>query len=312
MSLFSNLSTLFKVETDAKKQTKRSRKRRPRRKPKHVVAKKKQIIPVSNHELVREATSKAREIIVEAKAEALSIRSKSEREATEELKKVQKQQRILDSKVGKVEQKIANLDYQEINLSKEKKRVVKKQQDLETERGKIIAELEEVSGLTTEEGKQILFDRLEEKLNRQLAAFVREKENQAKEEADEKVKEILVDAMKHGATDDVPEYTVSVVKLPNEETKGKIIGKSGRNINAFERRTGVDLDLDMSPTEVRLSCFDPVRRQVAKIALEKLVKDGRIQPTRIEDVVAKVEKDLAKVMLEAGKKLCHDVVQYSL
>ncbi len=314
MSLFSNLSTLFNAEVDKKKPQKpnaSSKKRRPRRKPKRR-PQKKQAVALSQHELVREATAKAREIIVEAKAEALSIRSKSEREASEEFRKIEGQQQSLDSKLSRVEDKLSTLEQKESNLSKEKQKLVQKQAEIEKERGKIITELEEVSGLTTEEGKQILFSRLEEKLNRQLAAFVREKEEQAQAEANEKVQEILVDAMKHGATDDVPEYTVSVVQLPNEETKGKIIGKAGRNINAFEHRTGVDLDLDMSPTEVRLSCFDPVRRQVARIALERLIKDGRIQPTRIEEVVAKVEKELAKVMLEAGKKLCHDVGVYNL
>ena len=314
MSLFSNLSTLFNAETDKKKTARpgQSKKRRPRRRPKKQVAAKKQVINVSNHEIVREATAKAREIIVEAKAEALSIRSKSEREASEELRKIEVQQRNLDSQLSRVEDKLNTLEQKDAKLSDEKQKLILKGHEIEKEKVKIIAELEEVSGLTTEEGKQILFSRLEEKLNRQLATFVREKEDQAHAEANEKVQEILVDAMKHGATDEVPEYTVSIVQLPNEETKGKIIGKSGRNINAFERRTGVDLDLDMSPTEIRLSCFDPVRRQVAKIALERLIKDGRIQPTRIEEVVAKVEKELQKVMLEAGKKLCQDVGVYNL
>src|SRR5690606_38638409 len=130
--------------------------------------------------------------------------------------------------------------------------------------------------------------------------------------ADERVKEILVDAMKHGATEYVPEYTISTVSLPSEEAKGKIIGKSGRNIHAFERYTGVDVDLDTAPTEVRLSCFDPVRREIARISLERLIKDGRIQPTRIEEVVDKVRTELEKIMFEAGKKLCHDVGIYNL
>jgi ribonuclease Y len=118
--------------------------------------------------------------------------------------------------------------------------------------------------------------------------------------------------MKHGATDYVPEYTISTVSLPSEESKGKIIGKSGRNIHAFERVTGVDLDLDTTPTEVRLSCFDPVRREIARISLERLIKDGRIQPTRIEEVVAKVRSEIDKITFEAGKKLCHDVGVYNL
>ncbi|NCS97145.1 MAG: ribonuclease Y [Candidatus Pacebacteria bacterium] len=328
MSLFSNLSTLFGTEvpnreTRAKNSSnvspksdatgkekvrnrpKRRRRKNPNRKPISAVA-------VTNQEVVREATARAREILVEAKAEALSIRSKAEKDAQEDLKKVEQQQRSLDDKLNRVEQKLTILEQKEENLSNEKQKLTQRQQDIEEQKKKVIAELEEVSGLTTEEAKDVLFSRLEETMSRQLSVFIREKEEQAHAEAEEKVRDILVDAMKHGATDEVPEYTVSVVELPNEETKGKIIGKAGRNINAFERRTGVDLDLDMSPTEVRLSCFDPVRREVARRSLEKLIKDGRIQPTRIEEVVDKVEKDLDKVLLEAGKKLCQDVGVYNL
>lgn len=339
MSLFGNLSTLFGAEiadesanknsaknkrrgkksnknnrstpqADQKQSPKGTEKNKNRRSRKKSSRKPK--VTVSNHEIVREAKAKAREIIVEAKAEALSIRSKAEKEAQIELKKVEGQQRSLDEKLSRVEQKLSNLENKEDNLSKEKQRINDKLQELENQKKKIIQQLEDVSGLTTEEAKEVLFSRMEERLSRQLAVFVREKEEQAQAEAEEKVKEILVDAMKHGATDDVPEYTVSVVELPNEETKGKIIGKAGRNINAFERRTGVDLDLDMSPTEVRLSCFDPVRREIARRSLEKLIKDGRIQPTRIEEVVGKVEKEVDKILLEAGKKLCHDVGVYNL
>jgi ribonuclease Y len=134
----------------------------------------------------------------------------------------------------------------------------------------------------------------------------------AEEEADEKAKEILIDAMKHGATDYVAEYTMSAVKLPEPDMKGRIIGKDGRNIRAFERATGVDVALDETPDEVRLSSFDPVRREVARIALERLLKDGRIQPTRIDEVVQKVETEISKVMFEEGKRLCHKVGVYNL
>lgn len=321
MSLFSNLSTLFGSEMpnkSGKKQVtatqKGPEKKRSRRRKKKNLNRTPLVSPVvvSNQEIVREATAKAREILVEAKAEALSIRSKAERDAQEDLKKVEEQQRSLNDKLNRVEQKLTTLEQKEETISSEKQKLIQRQQEIEEQKRKIISELEEVSGLTTEEAKDVLFSRLEEKLSRQMAVFVREKEEQAHAEAEEKVREILVDAMKHGATDDVPEYTVSVVELPNEESKGKIIGKAGRNINAFERRTGVDLDLDMSPTEVRLSCFDPVRREIARRSLEKLIKDGRIQPTRIEEVVDKVEKDVDKILLEAGKKLCHDIGVYSL
>ncbi len=326
MSLFSNLSTLFGAESSdsadkksAKKRqskktrgNKNNRKNFKKRSKSATASVAKSSAAIDKHEVVREARAKAREIIVEAKAEALSIRSKAEREAQDEMRKVENQQRSLDDKLNRVEQKLNSIEQKEENVSRQRQKVADQQKKVDDLKQKVIDELEDVSGLTTEEAKEVLFSRLEEKLSRQLAVFVREKEEQAQAEADEKAREILVDAMKHGATDDVPEYTVSVVELPNEETKGKIIGKAGRNINAFERRTGVDLDLDMSPTEVRLSCFDPVRREIARRSLEKLIKDGRIQPTRIEEVVSKVEKEVDKILLEAGKKLCHDVGAYNL
>ena len=155
-------------------------------------------------------------------------------------------------------------------------------------------------------------DGLEKKMSHEMAKYIREREEVAKQEADENAAQILIDAMKYGATDNVAEYTVSVVNIPSEEIKGKIIGKNGRNIHSFERRTGVDVDLDAAPNEVKLSSFDPVRREIARISLERLVKDGRIQPARIEEVVDKVEKEIEKTIFEAGKQLCHAVGVYNL
>ncbi|MCB9813009.1 MAG: ribonuclease Y [Pseudomonadales bacterium] len=263
-------------------------------------------------QMKRDAQSKAREIVVEAKAEALAIRSKAENESREIAKNAEQSQRNLEKQLDRVESKLEWIAKREENLTEQRNNIQELKTEIEKEKNKVIKKLEEVSQLTIDEAKDILFERLETKLSKDMAQFIRQKEEIAETEADEKVKEILVDAMKHGATDYVSEYTVSVVEIPSEDTKGKIIGKSGRNINAFERRTGVDVDLDMSPTEVRLSCFDPVRREIARISLEKLIKDGRIQPTRIEEIVDKVEQDIAKVTLEAGKQLCHDVGVYNL
>lgn len=260
----------------------------------------------------REAIAKAREIVVEAKAEALTIRSKAENESRELAKKAEQSQRNLEKQLDRVEIKLDWISKREENLTEQRDSIQKLKSEVEEQKANVIKKLEEASRLTTDEAKSILFERLESKLSTEMAQFIRQKEEEAVADADDKVKEILIDAMKHGATDYVSEYTVSVVQLPSEDTKGKIIGKSGRNINSFERRTGVDVDLDMSPTEVRLSCFDPVRREIARISLEKLIKDGRIQPTRIEEIVDKVEKDIAKITLEAGKQLCQDIGVYNL
>lgn len=322
MSFFGNLSTLFGTQT-SEQQTNRKRKKivkksKSGKKSTHSVEKtasKPKVSPaqLSDFEqLKREAQAKAREIVVEAKAEALAIRSKAENESREIAKKAEQSQRNLEKQLDRVEAKLEWIAKREEKLTEQRVDIEKLKAQVEAEKNKVIKNLEKVSGLTTEEAKEVLFEKLQSKLSKEMAKFIRQKEETAEAEADEKVQEILIDAMKHGATDYVPEYTVSVVQLPSEDTKGKIIGKSGRNINAFERRTGVDVDLDMSPTEVRLSCFDPVRREIARISLEKLIKDGRIQPTRIEEVVAKVENDIAKITLDAGKKLCHDVGVYNL
>jgi ribonucrease Y len=340
MSFFGNLSTLFGTQTSAqptnKKQGKNPRKQVVRKDKAASIGQKatgpqkfkgqsskksvqkneqsqKNKVAFSNAEdIKREAQAKAREIIIEAKAEALTIRGQAENNSRDIIRKSEQSQRNLEKQLDRVEVKLEWITKREEGLIEQKKGISELKAQVENEKDKVIKKLESVSKLSTDEAKKILFDKLESRLSTQMAQIIKNKEEKAEVEADEKVKEILIDAMKHGATEYVAEYTVSVVQIPSEDTKGKIIGKSGRNINAFERRTGVDVDLDMSPTEVRLSSFDPVRREIAKISLEKLIKDGRIQPARIEDVVGKVEKDIAKVTLEAGKKLCNDVGVYNL
>lgn len=334
MSLFSNLSSLF-ATTNLKQQKKTDKHPRPVTKtktsPQTTVQKpplaggivQPPVIPlqpkaavgipdVSSFDVVREAQSKAREIIVEAKSEALSIRSKAENEARDVARQVEEQQRSLENKLDRIDARLEQLDNREKTLNQQQENLVASQKKVDQLEQQAVKEIEKVAGLTSEEAKRELFTTLEKTSKREIAQFIRQKQEEAQAEAQEKVQEILVDAMKHGATDYVSEYTVSVVELPNEEAKGKIIGKSGRNINSFEKETGVDVDLDMSPTEVRLSCFDPVRREIARISLERLIKDGRIQPARIEETVEKVKSEIDKIILEAGKKLCHDVGIYNL
>ncbi|OGY09218.1 MAG: ribonuclease Y [Candidatus Blackburnbacteria bacterium RIFCSPHIGHO2_01_FULL_44_64] len=167
-----------------------------------------------------------------------------------------------------------------------------------------IKKLERVSNLTQEEAKRELLAELEKELVSEKAKKLRTLSEQIKLEAQEKAKEILADAMRHGATGYVAEYTVSSVKLPNEEVKGRIIGREGRNIRSFEQASGVEIELDET-NEIRLSSFDPIRREVAKRALEQLVKDGRIQPTRIEEVIKQVQTQMEDILLEEGKTICH-------
>lgn len=270
------------------------------------------VIDVSDHEIMREAQAKAREIVVEAKAEALAIRSKAERENREVGYQLEDQQRKLDVQLNKLDERLSQIEQKEKTLDKDQEQLSKLKLDLDDQRKSLLKKLEDLSNLTTDEARQQLLDTLDARLVKDKALLIRQREQEAEAEAAEKVQDILIDAMKHGATEYVPEYTVSVVTLPTEDAKGKIIGKSGRNINAFERATGVDVDLDMSPTEVRLSSFDPVRREIARISLERLIKDGRIQPSRIEEVVAKVTTEIDKTTFEAGKQLCHDIGIYNL
>lgn len=174
-----------------------------------------------------------------------------------------------------------------------------------------IKKLEKISGLSKEEAKKMLLDELQSELKSDMAARIRNAEERAKLEAGDKAREILVDAMKHGATAYTAEYTISTVTVPDEETKGRIIGKEGRNIRSFEKEAGVEIELDDS-REIRLSSFDSVRREIARRALEILIKDRRIQPSRIEEVVEEVKKDMDAVLLEEGKKIAEEVGEHNL
>ncbi|PIR59460.1 MAG: ribonuclease Y [Candidatus Pacebacteria bacterium CG10_big_fil_rev_8_21_14_0_10_56_10] len=267
---------------------------------------------VADHNLVREAQAKAREIIIEAKDEALLIRAESEKQQRQLVTSLEEQQRELNRRLDKIDVRLTQLDSREEQLDVSGKELEKKRQQIEANHQQLLSQLEKVAEMTRDEARQQLLDSVEQRLGQQMAQLVKQREEEARQQADQRVQEILVDAMKHGATDYVAEYTISTVNLPSEEAKGKIIGKAGRNINAFEKITGVDIDLDTSPTEVRLSCFDPIRREIARISLERLIKDGRIQPTRIEEVVAKVAKEIDKITLEAGRQLCHQVGVYNL
>ncbi len=262
--------------------------------------------------LVREAQARAREIIVEAKAQALSIREEAERQMREVREEINKAQRSIDQKLASIDGRLKTIEEREKELVRRKQDLDNRSTQLEETRKNLVKKLEQVAGLTRDEAKRQILENLEKTVSKDMAEVVQAKINQAKEEADEKAKEVLIDAMKHGATNYVSEYTVSVVQLPSDDIKGKIIGKDGRNIRTFEQVTGVDVDLDDQPGTVRLSSFDPVRREIARVSLERLVKDGRIQPTRIEEIVKKVTEALETIMFEAGKKLCHAVGVYNM
>jgi len=258
------------------------------------------------------AEAQAREIIIDAKDEALRIRREAEEEARKLREELTKLQQHLTQTEASLGERQAVIQRQQAEVELAKTRIQERLQELDQIRARELAKLEEISNLTKDKARQELFDKLEKALTEESVKLIRESEDKAKEEAEEKAREILVDAMRHAATDYVAEYTVSTVKLPDEEMKGRIIGKEGRNIRAFEHATGVDVDLDETPGEVRLSSFDPIRREVAKVSLRHLIADGRIQPSRIEEFVTKAKNEIERVMFEEGKKLCHAVGVYNL
>ncbi|HKC14714.1 MAG TPA: ribonuclease Y [Patescibacteria group bacterium] len=198
------------------------------------------------------------------------------------------------------------------------KKILEKEEKLEREKQRIeklsddyAEKLERVSGLSKEEAKKELFEQIELKEAKEVARIIKDKEEEAKLTGEKKAREILVDSMRHGAVKYIAEYTVSVVKITDEDIKGRIIGKEGRNIRAFEQATGVDVDLDEEGI-IRLSSFDQVRREIARRSLEKLLKDTRIQPFRIEEIVSETKKEVEKIMLEEGEKLAHEVGVFNL
>lgn len=268
--------------------------------------------PPIDANFVREAEAKAREIIIEAKDQALKIRQIAENETEKIRADLTNRLREVDRSTSVLEREKAVLAEKDRFLKRIEEQTTKSKEEVDVMKKRLLDQLERAASLTRDEAKKILLQTYEKRLTADIARIVKEAEEKAKEESDEKAKQILVDAMRHGAHDYVSEYTVSSVKLPDDEAKGRIIGKEGRNIRAFERATGVDVDLDETPGEVRLSCFDPVRREIARQALLRLVRDGRIQPTRIEEYVSKAKQEIDRVMFEEGKTLCHTLGVYNL
>jgi ribonucrease Y len=321
MSLFSRLSNVFKADTQKpKKYPQKPVKVQKRRetfqdslpsRPIQVPQDPKQSKIVTDT-IVREAQSKAREIILEAKDEALKIREQAEDKARQLQQKFTSLQSEFDRKTYEIERRDAVLAEKERFLSKLEAEASTEKQANESLKKKLIDKLEEVASFTREEAKDYILKAVEKRSLKDIAKKITEAEEKAKEEADHKAREILIEAMKHGATDYVAEYAVSTVEIPSDDIKGRLIGKEGRNIRAFERATGVDLDLDDQPNVVRLSSFDSVRREIARQALKRLITDGRIQPTRIEEYVARAKQDIEKVMFEEGKKLCHAVGAFNV
>jgi len=252
-------------------------------------------------EAVKSAESKKREASLEIKEESIRTKNELDKEIKDRRAEISRNER-------RIEQKEANLDKKLEAAERREQSFAAKEEDIKRQRAEVaklneerIQELERISGLTSEQAKEYLLKTVEEDVKLDTAKLIKEMDNRAKEEAGKKAREYVVNAIQKCAADHVAETTISVVQLPNDEMKGRIIGREGRNIHTLETMTGVDLIIDDTPEAVILSSFDPIRREVARIALEKLIVDGRIHPARIEEMVEKAQKEVERVIREEGE-----------
>ncbi|MBQ2083927.1 MAG: ribonuclease Y, partial [Firmicutes bacterium] len=243
-----------------------------------------------------------KETLADARAEAHSIKQDAERDIRERREEVKKTERRLVQKEESLDRKIENIEQKEEGISKKQRALAEKEKELDGFIEKQIAELERISGCTAEDAKNQLLESIEKDVRRDASIMIKDIEVKAKEEADRRAKEIITGAIQRCAADHVAETTVSVVPLPNDEMKGRIIGREGRNIRTLETITGVDLIIDDTPEAITVSSFDPVRREIARVALEKLIADGRIHPTRIEDMVEKARREVEQTIKREGER----------
>ena len=252
-------------------------------------------------EALKVAETKKKEALLEAKEENLKAKNELEKETRERRAEIQRYERRVLSKEENLDKKSEAMEKKESSLAAKEENLRKRSSEVEELFAKEQEELEKISGLTSEQAKEYLLKSVEEDVKHDTAKLIKELEAKAKEEADKKAKEYVVAAIQRCAADHVAETTVSVVQLPSDEMKGRIIGREGRNIRTLETMTGVELIIDDTPEAVVLSGFDPVRREVARIALERLIVDGRIHPARIEEMVEKAQKEVENMMREEGE-----------
>lgn len=265
---------------------------------------------VSDAEAKGEARKK--ELMLEAKEDIHRLRQELDRDTKERRNEISRQERRVVQKEENLDRKLESVEKKEEQLARKESRIDKTQQAVDEMHAKQKTELERISGLTSDEAKTILMAETEEELKHEKAVKIKEYEQQTKDEADKKARDILSIAIQRCAADHVAETTVSVVALPNDEMKGRIIGREGRNIRTLETLTGIDLIIDDTPEAVILSGFDPVRREVARIALEKLIQDGRIHPARIEEMVEKAKREVDMRIKEAGEQATFDTGVHGL
>ena len=254
------------------------------------------------NEAIKSSESKKREALLEAKEEILRARSEYEKEEKSRRADLQKQERRLQQKEESLDRKTENIERKEEALAQKHAQADQEQEEIQGIKRAQTEMLERISGFTAEEAKNYLIAQVESQVTHEAAMKIKEIEQRAKEEADQKAREIVATAIQRCAADHVAEVTVSVVPLPNDEMKGRIIGREGRNIRTIETLTGVDLIIDDTPEAITVSCFEPVRREIARLALEKLIADGRIHPTHIEEMVEKARREVESTIKAEGER----------
>lgn len=266
-----------------------------------------------------EAKTLRKDALLEAKEEQIRLRNELEKESRERRSEIQKQESRLNQKEDALDKKEDVLDKKLETVEKSRKELENKElqlktveKELQTHQERMLQELEKVSGMSREEAKQVIIDAMQEEARRDAAVIIKEIEKEAKEEGEKKAKNIVALAIQRCAVDQSSEATISVVELPNEDMKGRIIGRVGRNIKALESATGVDIIIDDTPDVVTLTGFDPVRREIARLTLQKLVSDGRIHPGRIEEVADRVRRDMDATIKEAGESAVFDAGLYNI
>ncbi len=258
-------------------------------------------------EALRVAETTKKEALLEAKEESLKTKNELEKETRERRAELQRYEKRVLGKEETLEKKLTAVERREANLTKREEELQKVKEEVSKLNEQRVQELERISGLTSEQAKEYLLKTVEDEVKIDTAKMIKELESRAKEEANKKARECVVTAIQRCAVDHVSETTISVVQLPNDEMKGRIIGREGRNIRTLETMTGVELIIDDTPEAVILSSFDPIRREIARIALEKLIVDGRIHPARIEEMVEKATKEVENTMREEGESATLEV-----
>ena len=264
------------------------------------------------NEAIRAGESRKKEMLLEAKDEIHKSRTEHDKEVKERRAELSKQERRLEQKEATLDKKTEAFERKEEELAKKLQKVAETQAQADAIKQQQMETLEKISELTQEQAKQFLLESIEQDVRHEAAVKIKEIEQQLKDESEDKAREIISTAIQRCAADHAAEVTISVVNLPNDEMKGRIIGREGRNIRTLETITGVDLIIDDTPEAITVSSFDPVRREVARLALEKLIVDGRIHPTRIEDMVEKARKEVDRTIREEGERACYETGVHNL